>query len=200
MSTAATIERYTPEDLLAMPDGDRYELVGGRLVEQPVSLWSSYVAGKLHHRLESFCAANRSGWALPEGTSYQCFPREPTLVRRADVSFIRLERLSPTQALAEGHVHLAPDLAAEVVSPNDTVYELEQKVLDYLAAGVRLVWVVNPQSRTVRVHRTDGSVSQLRETDDLNGEAVLPGFRCRIQELFAPPAGQSPPPSAATTG
>ncbi|HMC66134.1 MAG TPA: hypothetical protein VKI65_14455, partial [Gemmataceae bacterium] len=74
MATAELQKRYTPEDLLHLPDGDRYELVDGQLVEYAMSTWASYVAGRLHSRLERFAEANRSGWVLPEGTAYQCFP------------------------------------------------------------------------------------------------------------------------------
>lgn len=189
MSTAATKVRYTPEDLLTMPDGDRYELVDGNLVERPMSFWSSYVAGELHRLIGNHCRANRLGWASPEGTSYQCFPHAPAMVRKPDVSFIRLDRLPVTQATEEGHTTVAPDLAVEVVSPNDVAEDLEQKVLDYLDAGVHLVWVVHPQTHTVRVHRVDGSVSHLREQDELSGEDVLPDFRCRVSDLFVPPNG-----------
>ena len=99
-TTAST--RYTPDDLLKMPDGNRYELVDGNLVERIVSLWSSYVAGRLHNLLSNHCQKNSLGWVLPEGTSYQCFPDDPERVRRPDTSFIRRERLSLEQAAAEG--------------------------------------------------------------------------------------------------
>ena len=86
MITVASEKRYTPEDLLSMPDGDHYELVDGRLVERKMSLWSSYVAGVIFRMLDLFCRENRLGWVLPEGTSYQCFPALPSRVRRADRS------------------------------------------------------------------------------------------------------------------
>jgi Uma2 family endonuclease len=123
---------------------------------------------------------------FPEGTSFQCFPDEPDKVRRADVSFIRFGRLTREQP-PEGHIRLAPDLAVEVVSPNDLAYDVDSKVEDYLQAGVRLVWVVNPVTRTVRVHRPDGPGATLRADDELTGGDVLPGFSCRIRELFILP-------------
>jgi Uma2 family endonuclease len=189
MSTAAVKARYTPEDLLRMPDGNRYELVDGQLVELNVSIWSSYVAGVIYRILSLHCLANRLGWPFPEGTSYQCFPGFPALVRRADVSFIRLERLSLATATEEGHCPVVPDLMVEVISPNDTAYEVDEKVRLYLDAGTRLVWVVNPQQRTVEVHRPASLGSILREQDELTGEDVLPGFTCRVREFFEPPPG-----------
>jgi Uma2 family endonuclease len=197
MSTAAPPTRYTPEDLLRMPDGDRYELVDGRLVERIMSTWSSYVAGKVYSRLDSFCQASPRGWVLPEGTSYQCFTDSPSKVRRADVSFIRADRLTLAQATAEGHLPIAPDLAVEVISPNDLAYDVDQKAEEFLQAGARMVWVVNPQTRTVEVHRPQKTGTILREGDDLDGEDVLPGFRCRIAELFQPPPGVGSVPNGA---
>lgn len=75
----------------------------------------------------------------------------------------------------------------EVVSPHDYYDDVEVKVQEYLGAGVKLVWVVSPGSQTVRVHRQDGSVSDLDEVDELSGENVIPGFTCRVAEIFQPP-------------
>ena len=103
-------------------------------------------------------------------------------------AFIRRGRL-PGEEPPTGHVHLAPDLAVELTSPNDQYDVVEVKVERYLRAGVRLVWVVSPQNHTVRVHRLNGSSASLRENDELDGEDVLPGFRCPVRDLFPrPPA------------
>lgn len=189
MNALATAIQYTPEDLLKMPDGDRFELVDGRLVEHTMSMWPSFVAGRVYSRLLTHCEAHQLGWVVPEGNSYQCFPDAPAKVRKADTSFIRRERLSLQQVTAEGHMRIAPDLAVEVESPNDVAYDVDEKVLEYLGAGVRLVWVVNPHSRLVFVHRAGGSGTILREQDELDGEDVVPGFRCRVCELFQLPPG-----------
>src|SRR5436309_10369305 len=135
MSTAVTKTQYTPEDLLTMPDGDRYELVDGQLVERTMSLWSSYVAGKIHRKLGDHVEGAKAGWVLPEGAGYRCFPDEPGKVRRPDVSFIRKERMPLAQASTEGFITVAPDLAVEVVSPNDIAYELQGRVYAFLEAG-----------------------------------------------------------------
>ena len=185
MNTILTEHIYTPEDLLTVPDADRYELVDGRLVESDMGAEASWVAGELHALLRDFCCANRSGWALPE-TSYQCFPESRKMVRRPDVSFIRPGRL-PDEQLPLGHIRIAPDLAVEVVSPNDTYYEVEQKVREYLQAGVRLVWVVNPDTRTVRVHRVNRMLTDIQEEEELTGEELLPEFRCRVGDIFPSP-------------
>lgn len=189
MITVATEKRYTPQDLLTMPDGKFYELVDGRLVEHKMSFWSSYVAGVISHLLNSYCREHRLGWVLPEGTSFQCFPALPGRVRKADVSFIRLQRVSLAQATTEGHCPVAPDLAVEVISPNDTAYEIDEKVREFLDAGVPLVWVVNPEQRTVKIHRASGPGAILRENDEISGEDVISGFRCRVGDFTLPPPG-----------
>jgi Uma2 family endonuclease len=181
MSVAAT--HYTPEDLLAMPDGKRFELVGGQLVERKMGLASSWVGGRLHSRLDRHCEEHGIGWVLPADDGYQCFPHDPGLVRRPDVSVIRFGRL-PGEALPAGWGKIPPGLAVEVLSPNDSVDALEEKLDDYQKVAVPLIWVVNLKSRTVMVYRRDGSVSRLHETDELSGEDVIPGFLCPVRDLF----------------
>jgi Uma2 family endonuclease len=187
MSTAiATRARYTPEDLLAMPDGKSYELVDGRLVERKMGAESSLVGGELYLRLAPFCKERDLGNVWPADNGYQCFPHAPDLVRRPDVSFVRSGRL-PGDVAPKGWVKVPPDLAVEVISPNDRVYELDAKLADYRKVRVPLVWVINPESRTATVYRADGSVRILFEDDELNGEDVIPGFRCPLRGILPRP-------------
>ncbi|HEU4754238.1 MAG TPA: Uma2 family endonuclease, partial [Armatimonadota bacterium] len=111
----------------------------------------------------------------------------PRDVRRPDVSFIARGRL-PGEQLPKGHATVAPDLAVEVISPNDLFYEVEAKIGEYLEAGVRVVWIVNPQERSLHVYQGDGSTARLQETDTVSGEDVLPGFTCEVGSLFPPRA------------
>ena len=83
-----------------------------------------------------------------------------------------------------GEIEVAPDLAVEVVSPNDKATALETKTLEYIAAGVRLVWVVVPEAKAVRVMRQDGSGGAFNLTQTLDGGDVLPGFTCAVADLF----------------
>jgi Uma2 family endonuclease len=184
---------YTPEDLLAMPAGKSYELVGGRLLKCESGARSSWIGGCVFGQISDFADEHRLGWAFPAGVGYQCFTDDPHKVRRPDTSLIRFGRL-PSERLPKGFVLIGPDLAAEVISPKDLVYELEAKIVDYLAAGVRLVWIINPETRTVRIQRANGSLGWLTERDQLEGEDVLPGFRCAVRDLFPPREQQSSEP------
>jgi Uma2 family endonuclease len=189
----------TPEDLLAMPDGGRFELVDGKLRELKVSLLSTVIAALITRILGNHCHAHSSGWIPSAELGYQCFSWKPGQVRRADVSFIRAERVT-AERWHEGFCPIPPDLAVEVVSPNDQVDELDEKINEYLRAGVKLIWVVHPVLRAVQVFRSDGTVGWLRLDDELSGEDVIPGFQCRVSELFpkgveaAKPKPRSSPP------
>lgn len=192
MSIASPPRKYTAADLLTMPDGDRYELVDGELVELEMSNESSWIAGEIHALIRNYAKEHNLGWAFPDNTGYQCYPWDEDRVRKPDASFVSKSRL-PEGPLVTGYCPVAPDLAVEVVSPHDLYYEVEEKVLEYLRAGVRVVWVVTPLTRTIMVHRTEVSSPQwLTETDELSGEAVLPGFRCRVADLFPPRSAAVP--------
>ena len=182
MSTVAQ-QTYTPDDLLAMPDRKKYELVDGQLVERHMSQLSNWVAGRLHRFVDIFVDEHRLGWTWASAQGYVCFPDSPRKLRFPDVSYVSKKRL-PEGPTSEGYIDIAPDLAVEVVSPNDLSYEVERKVVEYLDAGVTLVWVIDPEARTVRIHRRDGSIGWLREDGELSGEGVLPGFRCRVTTIF----------------
>jgi len=181
-STAVPL--YTPEDLLKMPDGDKFELVDGRLVERSMGFRSPHVAGRLLFLVGQFDPEQELGWAFPADAGYRCFPNNR--LRRPDFSFVCIDRLSDDRT-ADGYITFAPDLAVEVISPNDVHYETDRKVQEYLDAGARLVWVLNPDVRTALVYRKDGSIAGLREPGELDGEDVLPGFRCPLASLFKTP-------------
>jgi Uma2 family endonuclease len=103
------------------------------------------------------------------------------------VSFIRLDRYPVKRLSNEGFITIPPDLAVEVISPNDLASELDEKLEEYLRAGVRLIWVINPQTRTLQIFRADRSGSRLHETDELLGEDVVPGFCCPVRALIPEP-------------
>jgi Uma2 family endonuclease len=169
-----------------MPDGDWYELVGGRLVETEMGFRSSRIGGELNRRLGNHAREQRLGWVVPEA-GYECFPDDPNKVCKPDASFVSFQRLPPDRE-PTGYCKVAPDLAAEVVSPNDGFEDVEKKVAGYLEAGVRLVWVLVPATQVVHIYRADGTCAIRRAGDELSGEDVVPGFACRVGDLFAPPS------------
>jgi Uma2 family endonuclease len=187
MSAPVKKKIYTPDDLLKMSDGKSYELDDGKLVRRPMGTESSWIGGRMFRILDDFSEANDSGWVLPSDASYQCYPDAPTRVRRPDVSFIKRGRL-PGERLPKGHCPIAPDLAVEVLSPRDLSSRTLKKILEYLQAGVSLVWMVDPGTRTVQIHRKDSPIIVLHENDELTGEDVLPGFRCRVRDILPLPA------------
>jgi Uma2 family endonuclease len=175
---------HEPEDLLRMEDGHRYELIDGRLVERNMGAKGSLIAATIICTLNRFVRPQMRGLVFATDCGYQIFPGHPKRVRFPDVSYIARGRL-PNDEPPDGHVRIAPDLAAEVVSPNDLAEKLEEKIHDYLQAGIKLVWVIYPSTRCVMVYRPGGACSRLTASDSLEGEDVLPGFTCRVEELFA---------------
>lgn len=109
--------------------------------------------------------------------------REARTVRAPDVAFVRRDRLP--DAPPPGYATLAPDLVIEVLSPDDRPGEVLSKIGDWLVAGTALVWVVDPERRSARVYRGDGTEEHLAEADRLSGETVLPGFECELRRIVA---------------
>jgi Uma2 family endonuclease len=168
-----------------VPEG--FEMVNGQLREVLVSTESSRVSGTVFFALKTHCVARQPGWVFPEGTSFRCFPNEDRRTRRADTAFIALDRMPPATYRDEGHCTTVPDLVVEVISPNDLAYDLDEKLEDWLGAGVKVVWIINTHARTVRVHRADGTTDYLRATATLTAPDLLPGFACPVAELFRLP-------------
>jgi Uma2 family endonuclease len=157
MTTATAVtSRITPEDLLHLPDGVSYELVNGNLVERHMGSESSAVAATIVTAFSNFVRSRREGHVFTTDCGYRCFPDDPEKVRKPDVSFVRAGRL-PGGRPPEGWILIPPDLAVEVLSPGDLAYEVDEKVAEYLAAGVKVVWIVNPKTRIIRIHRPDAS-------------------------------------------
>lgn len=178
--------KLTPEDLLALPERERFELVDGQLVEREMSHSAVWISARIIYFIQAYLMKNPIGDVYSEGGSYQCFPEESSRIRRPDVSFIRTGRL-PLEQFERGHVRIAPDLAVEVISPSDLHYDVNSKLEDYFSAGIPLVWLVNPDTRTVTVYREKGtSITRLQFHDTLTGEDILPGFTCPVKDIFPP--------------
>lgn len=172
-----------PEDLLRLPDGDHYELIDGVPKEKSMGAESDRIALRLGGRLDQFCLQTQSGLAFGSQTGFQCFPGRPNMMRMPDASFVAAGKIPGDQS-PKGYIKVAPDIAVEVVSPNETYEEVEAKVADYRSAGVKLIWIVSPESRTVVIRRLDGTCAEVGATGQLSGEDVLSGFVCPVAELF----------------
>lgn len=176
--------RLTEADLYRLPDdGLRYELVAGHLVsEPPPGFRHGGVAAQLVARLVLFNASARLGRITSNDTGF-VLHRDPDTVRAPDIAFVANERLASagyTTRCFPG----PPDLAVEVLSPRDDPRAMVAKVAEYLSAGTRLVWLVDPEARSVMVYDNLFSPRELSERDLLGGGELLPGFEVLVADLF----------------
>lgn len=174
----------TPEQLLALPDSKGLEIVRGKLVENKVGAESSQLAMDIVGILNHYLRTNRIGRLYGPDTSFQCFAFDPSMVRKPDVAFLSYAKWPKNKKIGS-YIKVVPELAIEVLSPNDVVKEVYDKVEDYRKAGVSLIWVVNEFGRFVEIHTPDGLPRIATINDVLECEAILPGFRCPVSEVFA---------------
>jgi Uma2 family endonuclease len=174
----------TEEDVLALLDRDNrlFELVDGVLVEKVMGFKESLIAGDILTELNLFVRSRDTGMVAGADGTLRLMPR---LVRIPDVSFISWDQLPAHEYPSEPIPDLYPDLAVEVLSEGNTPEEMERKLKEYFLAGSRLVWLVDPDTRSVRVHTAPDEMTELREDDTLTGGAVLPGFALPLNRLFA---------------
>jgi Uma2 family endonuclease len=178
--------RLTAKDLWKLGTGDvRRELVDGQIIEMtPAGGTHGWLMLELGTRLRAHVEARGGGVVVAGDVGFVLgLSQDPERVRAPDVAFIATSRL-PGGQLPQTFLPGAPDLAVEILSPNDDPVEVQQKVRDYLEAGSRLVWVVAPRPRAVTVYRPDGSARLVRAPAGLEGEDVLPGFSLPLAELF----------------
>lgn len=185
--------RLTAEDCWALQGSDPnvhgWELVDGELVEvSPANLPHGRTQSRLAHLLWKHVDEHGGGVVYTEGGFVLQVPGDPERVRGPDVAFVSDATLeSAGGEPAKGFARLRPDLAAEVFSPSNLkdARDFQQRIVDFADAGVPLIWVLYPDSRTAIVHHPDGSARLLRGPDAaLEGESVLPGLRLPLSELF----------------
>ena len=176
---------FTAEDLLCLSaTGRRLELVKGKVYEMaPAGGRHGHAANRAAVRLTVHVDAAGLGHIFTAETGF-LINVDPDTVRAPDVSFVSISRLALND-IPDGYIDLAPDLVVEVVSPNDRRRQVSEKVEEWLNAGVRLVWVLYPATRSAIVYRSLNDVTHLAAGDFLDGEEVVPGFTCRLAELFA---------------
>jgi Uma2 family endonuclease len=174
----------TAEEFAQMPeppDGARQELDRGVIVTMPPPKGPhGACCSRVDRRLGNFVEANALGTVFANDTGFLT-ERNPDTVKGADVAFWTKERLPevPTDYIA-----VPPDLAVEVVSPNDHFSRVQAKVRHYLDVGVKMVWVIDPTDRSATVYRSRERIKVLVETDTISGEEVVPGFTCLVADLL----------------
>jgi len=178
-----TTEKLVSGDELAeMGDLGRCELVAGRIeMRSPTGDQHGSVEGNLYDALRSFVRAKRLG-VVRVGEVGIYTRRNPDSIRAADVLYISRERYA--QVRSTGYLDVAPELIVEVMSPEDRWSEMNRKLREYFAIGVRLVWVADPETRTVYAYRSLTDVREFTERDQLPGDDVLAGLNVPVASLF----------------
>ena len=152
MDREACIDDNTKEIL----DRKGFEFVDGHWLEKNVGAQADMIGFRLAEQLITYVDAQRLGLVFGPECGYQAFPDDPRRMRKPDVSFVRFGRLAD-DCPPRGNIRIAPDFAAEIISPSDNAEEINTKVQQYLRAGIKLVWVVYPKNRSVWVFRANGS-------------------------------------------
>lgn len=173
--TAEELER------LNLPN-KRTELVRGRLiVREPAGFRHGIVAANVGRRLHDFAEANHLGVVVAAETGFT-LARNPDTVRAPDCGFVANARIP--QPIPKGYFPAGPDLAVEVLSPDDRPHEVLDKIADWLGSGTHIVWIIDPDKRVGRVYRADGSELLLQEGDAFDGENVLPDLSLPLRTLL----------------
>jgi Uma2 family endonuclease len=173
-----------------------FELVRGEVIELPPpgrphgvvtgnAVW--ILGGYVRKRRKGYLASNDAGVILE---------RDPDTVRGPDVALY--EDAQSFEGLPAKYGEIPPRLAVEVLSPDDRADRLMHKITDYLRTGVALVWLIDPELRTVTVYRPDKGPRVYHENEELTGEDVLPGFRCGVADFFYMPEQEKQPKTKAT--
>ena len=181
----AKTQLVTAEELLDMPDdGFRYELVRGELRKMaPAGSGHSISGVRIAAPLFNHVNANNLGKVFGSDGGF-LLARNPDTVRAPDVAFVRRERVEAV-GIPSGYWPGPPDLAVEIISPNDRYTEVYEKVDEWLEAGSGMVVVVNPRNRTATVRIPGMNPVILNEGDTLDGGEVVPGWRMLVADIFA---------------
>lgn len=190
----STIAPSQPDKLplITLPgDEPLYEIIDGQRVEIPhMSAFASILASRLLFELQSFAKTHALGQAVVETLFHLPVPVDRN--RRPDLAFVSFERwpMDRPEPLEDNAWDVVPDLAVEVVSPNDDAEQFQEKIDEYFQAGVRLVWVIYPKLRRCHVYDSHSLIRIVNVLDTLEGGDVLPGFRLPLADLFPGKATQ----------
>jgi len=185
---AVNTKLMTADELWSLPDdGNRYELVRGELRTMPPGgMEQGAQSSTFVYSLEHYLRTQKLGRVFTNEPGF-VLATDPDTVRAPDVAFIRRERLEKTGIPGGYYRGGAPDLAVEVISPNDLYTEVHEKVAEWLEHGTIVVFVVNPRRKVVAVHRGGQPVLMLGMDDVLTAEDVVPGWSLAVRDLFDEP-------------
>lgn len=185
MSAVLEIPRtIISDDLLDLPkDGFRYEIVRGELRKKmPSGILHALIAGRIAGLLSGFIRQRRLGEILTAEPGFK-LSLTPETLRVPDVSFMRMDKFLQIKNLDKFYSG-APNLAVEVISPSETFQDVQEKIEDYLASGVEMIWIVRPKQTTITVYRPQHELTVLRIGDSLDGADVIPGFTCSVEDIL----------------
>ncbi len=181
-TTETATRPISGEELATLGEVGPCELVEGSIVPMtPAGFEHGAVELTVGAVLRSFVRGHNLGRVMVGEVGIYT-RRNPDTVRGADVLYISHERYAHQQS--RSFLDVAPDLVVEILSPDNTPAEMRQKIEEYFTIGVRLVWIVSPRRRSVVVYRSPADQREYGDTEDLTGEAVLPGFRIPVASLF----------------
>lgn len=175
-----------PSDIIG--DDELYEVIDGKRVRTPpMGVFAVWIASQLHSHLAAYVRTQNLGRALTEALFH--LPSPINRDRRPDVSFVSFGRWPKNRSVprTDNAWDVVPNLAVEVVSPNDVADEIQEKIGEYFRVGVELVWVVYPMQSQVHVYASPTQITGLAKSDTLDGGTVVPGFRLPLAELFTEP-------------
>ncbi len=174
----------TPEFEEEIYSSGRYEIVYGEIKERSMpSPIHGRIQAKFTSKLVSYVEENNLGAVYTE-THFEFAEK---LSRVPDIAFVSFERFPEDGEDESSRWHIAPDLAIEIISPTDDYEDVQEKITEYFTFGVRQVWIVSPESKTLSVYFSRTSVKILTENDELVCEEILPGFKMNLSEIFQVP-------------
>jgi len=188
-TTIVTDKLLTAEEFLALPEDPYSErmLIGGRVIEVPMTRRSyshSSTEAQLAHLLHKWRATSARQWIIASGEAGCRLRRIPDTVVGIDVAVFS-QNAAPQPDDKTTLFTRAPILAVEILSPSDMLEHVQEKISDYLAAGVPLVWIVDSRFRTVVVHRPDAAPEMFSGDEELIGDPHLPGLKVLVKDVFA---------------
>jgi Uma2 family endonuclease len=180
----STVTRATAEELMLLTSREhRYELVKGEIMTMsPAGSEHGDITSEIGMLLRQHVKQHRPGRAFGAETGF-LLERDPDTVLAPAAALVRQERIDAT-GIPRGYFPGAPDLAVEIISPSETAQQADEKARAWLHFGARLVWNIRPLTRSVDVYRPAAEVESLSARDTLLGEEVIPGFSCRVRDLF----------------